>query len=664
MSQNGNGYHEANGNGAATLNDHLPPQNLEAERSVLGAILIDGSLIAPIMAVLDVEDLYRDAHQMVYRVMRDLHENGVPIDPITVSDELQRRNQYKEIGGDDFLLELANSVPHSANARYHAEIVGQKSISRQIIQSATDIVRDGYSNLFTSDQLRLSALAKIEAISSRNDSWPELALSQEPEAPAFPTGVFPTVLDRFCRAVSAATLTSPDVTGMAMLATASAAIGQSCNIYLKRTWHESPLLYAVFVAEPGKSKTPPMRIVARPLTNLDGELRDRSKDERHAWDETRKAIKGADPGPEPPQLRARVQDITRETLVAILADNPRGVLADPDEATGWVGSFDQYKSKGTDRQFWLDLWSSRPISVDREAGRRSYWVGSPFVTVFGGIPPDMLNALGEEQGRNDGFLDRLLFAFPSDFPKQQWLEDEVDEADEKAWHAIVRAMHAAKMHQDEQYGRLRPHLVGFTNEAKAIWVQWFNMHCELMEQDDAPTWVPGVYSKLRAYCARFALILSRLRLATNPDLSIGDVSSPVSESDVRGAIALVDYFKGHAARVQHRMTGGTGNKDAQAVLGWIKRKELKEFREAEIRENLRRRFPDLQSLSLPLRILTEAGAIRPRHAPRIASKPGPKPSRTFEVHPLLLQTLAHAEKRPMGAPEITSITPIRPETPF
>ena len=72
---------------------------------------------------------------------------------MTLADELTRRDQYKQIGGDEMLLEIANSVPHAANAKYHAEIVRQKSISRQLIQSATEIIRDGYSNIFTAQQL-------------------------------------------------------------------------------------------------------------------------------------------------------------------------------------------------------------------------------------------------------------------------------------------------------------------------------------------------------------------------------------------------------------------------------------------------------------------------------------------------------------------------------
>jgi replicative DNA helicase len=144
-----------------SLGDHLPPQNLEAERGVLGGILLDNDVLHDIVPILSVEDFYRDAHQIIYRAIRDLYDLGRAVDAITLADELVRRDEYKKIGGEEMLLEIANSVPHAANARYHAEIVRQKSIARQLIQSATEIIKDGYSNLYTAQQLLETAEQKI-----------------------------------------------------------------------------------------------------------------------------------------------------------------------------------------------------------------------------------------------------------------------------------------------------------------------------------------------------------------------------------------------------------------------------------------------------------------------------------------------------------------------
>ena len=131
---------------------------------MLGGILLDNEVLHDVVGFLNVEDFYRDAHQVIYRAIRDLYDLGKAVDAVTLADELTRRDQYKQIGGDEMLLEIANSVPHAANAKYHAEIVRQKSISRQLIQSATEIIRDGYSNLFTAQQLLETAEQKIFTI--------------------------------------------------------------------------------------------------------------------------------------------------------------------------------------------------------------------------------------------------------------------------------------------------------------------------------------------------------------------------------------------------------------------------------------------------------------------------------------------------------------------
>jgi replicative DNA helicase len=170
---NGIGSGQGNGNGQgpgrpprgasppAALADRLPPQNLEAEQGVLGSILQENDVLHDVVPLLTVEDFYRDAHQVIYRAVRDLYDLGKAVDGITLADELARRDQLQAVGGVEALAEIQNSVPHAANARYYAEIVRQKSIARQLIESANEILREGYSNTFTAEQLLESAERKV-----------------------------------------------------------------------------------------------------------------------------------------------------------------------------------------------------------------------------------------------------------------------------------------------------------------------------------------------------------------------------------------------------------------------------------------------------------------------------------------------------------------------
>src|SRR3954470_9196467 len=154
----GNGKDSPNGSGSgsgpgrvpkpdiAALSDRLPPQNLEAERSVLGSILLDNDVLHEIIPILSVADFYRDSHQVIYQAIRDLYDQGKAVDAITLADELIHRDQFQKIGGDETLKEVVDSVPHAANGKYYAGIVREKAISRQLIDSATEIIRDGYSH--------------------------------------------------------------------------------------------------------------------------------------------------------------------------------------------------------------------------------------------------------------------------------------------------------------------------------------------------------------------------------------------------------------------------------------------------------------------------------------------------------------------------------------
>jgi replicative DNA helicase len=145
----------------STLGDTLPPQNLEAERKVLGGILLDNDVLHEVIPILKADDFYRDSHQTIFRAICELYDLGKAVDGLTLAEELIRRGDYDSVGGDETLAEIANSVPHAANAKYHAEIVREKSISRKLIEGATEIIRDGYSNRMTAKELLEVAENKI-----------------------------------------------------------------------------------------------------------------------------------------------------------------------------------------------------------------------------------------------------------------------------------------------------------------------------------------------------------------------------------------------------------------------------------------------------------------------------------------------------------------------
>ncbi len=124
--------------------ERVPPQNLDAERSVLGGVLLENQAIQRISEVIQEDDFYRDAHRKLYHAMVELHERGEPVDLITLTEDVTRRGWLEEAGGTAYLASLVDEVPTAANILYYARIVKQKSILRQIIEGATRIAREGY----------------------------------------------------------------------------------------------------------------------------------------------------------------------------------------------------------------------------------------------------------------------------------------------------------------------------------------------------------------------------------------------------------------------------------------------------------------------------------------------------------------------------------------
>lgn len=150
--------------------DRVPPQNIEAEQAVLGAILINADALITAMERISSDDFYRGAHQRIFEAIVELAEDQEPVDLITLTALLQNKQQLEEIGGVTYLSELANAVPTAANIDYYAAIVEEKSMLRRLIRTATQIVTNGYANEDDVGAMLSEAEAKILEISQRRSS--------------------------------------------------------------------------------------------------------------------------------------------------------------------------------------------------------------------------------------------------------------------------------------------------------------------------------------------------------------------------------------------------------------------------------------------------------------------------------------------------------------
>ncbi|ACV05335.1 Replicative DNA helicase [Kytococcus sedentarius] len=124
--------------------DRMPPQDVDAERSVLGGMLLSKDAIADVLELVRGVDYYRPAHELIHDAILDLFGRGEPADAITVADELTKRGNLQRAGGQAYLHQLMQAVPTAANAGYYAEIVAERAILRRLVEAGTRIVQMGY----------------------------------------------------------------------------------------------------------------------------------------------------------------------------------------------------------------------------------------------------------------------------------------------------------------------------------------------------------------------------------------------------------------------------------------------------------------------------------------------------------------------------------------
>lgn len=150
--------------------DRVPPQNLEAEQAVLGAILLQAEALITAMERVSTEDFYDKSHQLIYESMIQLSEDNQPIDLITLTSLMQDKGQLEDIGGVSYLAKLAQAVPTAANVDYYAQIIEEKSMLRRLIRTATTIVSEGYAGGEDVSGMLSDAERKILEISNRRSS--------------------------------------------------------------------------------------------------------------------------------------------------------------------------------------------------------------------------------------------------------------------------------------------------------------------------------------------------------------------------------------------------------------------------------------------------------------------------------------------------------------
>lgn len=157
--------------------ENVPPQDIEAEQAVLGAIFLDADALVEAMAVIEPQDFYRRAHQIVFRSMIALNDRNENIDIITLKSQIESENTLEDVGGISYLTELSQVTPTASGVAHYAKIVKDKSTLRELIQAATKIVKEGYSQEGSVEEIVEAAEKGILNVSEKRNSTGFQAIS-------------------------------------------------------------------------------------------------------------------------------------------------------------------------------------------------------------------------------------------------------------------------------------------------------------------------------------------------------------------------------------------------------------------------------------------------------------------------------------------------------
>jgi len=370
----------------------------------------------------------------------------------------------------------------------------------------------------------------------------------------FPVEAFPEPVQQVISETNANLNFPIDFIGASLLFAVSVAIGNTHKVEVKRDWLESAVLYLALVAPAGTNKSHPLSFALQPIVEQDKRTYREYEQQRQEYErEVTLSKKGKETQtivePESPVWRKfLLTDFTPEALAEVHKYNKRGIGVYVDELAGWFKNFNRY-NKGSEMEFWLSVWSGKPINIDRKTGEPVF-IPLPFISVCGTMQTGILNELAKENRTQNGFIDRILFVIPDGIQKEYWSETDLSPDVSANWRCIISKLLNLSVVNDDTFNP-RPQELKFTPEAKRMLYDWQRGNTDQSRNAESEA-ISGIYSKMEVYAIRLALILEMVRYACNESSK-----QAVSVEAMQGALKLVEYFKNSAEKVNAIVTNAS-----------------------------------------------------------------------------------------------------------
>lgn len=435
-----------------------------------------------------------------------------------------------------------------------------------------------------------------------------------------------------------------DYVAIALLTTASAAIGNSRWAVPWQGWKEPSVLWGMLVGDPSAGKSPALDAVMDAVKEIERELAEAYKASRSEWENADEIARlalaawktdakaamadggdapakpeGADAGRPPIRERISISDATTEKVAELLTCSWRGLLLARDELSGWLGSMDRYNGGG-DRPFWLEAYGGRSFTVDRKSSPEPIIVDHLSVSVIGGTQPDKLESLLMKSD-DDGLLARFLTVFPDPVPLSR-PRTEIDQA--RLVQALKRLRNLAPA--TDEHGNRHPFFVYLTDPA-ADALQEFRQQCREWETDAAGLFKSHI-GKLPGLAVRVACVLAHLDWAAHAD---GEHVSQIGADHIGRACHLVGrHLRSHALRAYGTASLPAEVEAAKSIAHVIRAEHLQRFKLRDIQNRNRTGLKKASEVKAALNVLMDADWVR-----EITEKSGGRPTITYVTNPKL-----------------------------
>ena len=358
---------------------------------------------------------------------------------------------------------------------------------------------------------------------------------KETHGDLFPIEIYPKAIQEIIIEINNKHLFPIDYLGSGILSAASSSIGKSYKIHVKQGWEEKLNLFMVIVGQPGDAKTQALKFCFNPIQIKESQFfidyeNQLAEYERSVSDNSENKFKIKKPF----LNKFLISDFTPEALILTHTYNKRGICVFVDELNGWLKNFNRYNNSG-EAETYLSLWSGTQISTDRASGK-SLRLDDPCLSVIGSTQISVLKEFGKDGRATNGFVDRLLFVFPSDKKILRW---NIESVNKDLFHNYTTLIHSLMEIGDEDANVSI--VLPIEKNAKEYLFKWQNSRPDKFFFD----YERSIEIKLQQYVLRFALIL-QLIYSVAEDKS----RNQIEINSIKGAIKLFDYFYNNAIRVR------------------------------------------------------------------------------------------------------------------